>query len=91
MADPTLPETATRTTVTRTGHSRYTHSGNIRPEPPTIRLPASLKDTIDSLGANKWPLDQAWFPQQGAQIARAIRNGTAIGVSDGSYNPHQDQ
>ena len=84
------PATANRTTVTRIGHSRYTHSGCVPPRPQPTHLPASLQDTILSLDHYRWPLDHAWFPQQGTPIAQAIRQGTAIGVSDGSYNPHQD-
>ena len=57
---------------------------NTYPSPPS-----TLQSTINKLGDDKWPLNTAWFPNEGREIAEAIQASTAIGVSDGSYKPEQ--
>ena len=53
-------------------------------EIPTIH--ATIRDLIDSWGEEAWPLRDSEFGDS-EQIAIAIQNRTAHGVSDGSYMP----
>lgn len=51
--------------------------------------PPSLHSVIQSMGEKGWPLATAQFPDEGRQLKDAITQGTARGVSDGSYKREQ--
>ena len=78
----------TRTATITTGTNRVAITGFTDP-PPTQLPPQSLENHIATLGKCGWPIQTAWFPHQGLHIAQAIKDGTAIGVSDGSYQPNK--
>ena len=48
--------------------------------------PTTVEELLPSLGEDGWPLKTAWFPDE-ERLVQAIQNGTARGVSDGSYKP----
>ena len=68
--------------------ARVTHTGFATTH-HQIPHPHHLQILIDKIGPAGWPLATAWFPEEGSTLAEAIRKGTAIGVSDGSYKPNQ--
>jgi hypothetical protein len=53
--------------------------------PPAPSYP-SIKALIESW-PDSWPLTHSHFPPDPSSLIQAIRDGTAIGVSDGSYMP----
>ena len=55
---------------------------------PACQPPTDLSAHINKMGDINWPLQTAWFNDEGLTIANAIQTGTAIGVSDGSYKPN---
>jgi hypothetical protein len=66
-------------------HGRAQFEGFAHSIPDTPR-PASLRETINSLPDN-WPLELSTLPQDLSRLKEALINGTAVGVTDGSYRP----
>ena len=65
-------------------------TGYIATIPPVLE-PITITDRIQRMGAKGWPLNKTWLEMHHTTIATSIQNGTAIGVSDGSYKPNISQ
>ena len=77
-------------TAKRISHNSLSFTGSA-PPPPQVSTPISISETIATFGEARWPLNTAIFPEEGKPIADAIQQGTAIGVSDGSYKPGKNR
>ena len=69
------------------GAARFTGSASLHAAETDRPVAVTMRAHID-LQANYWPLRLSNFPNHGANIAKAIQQGTAIGASNGSYMPH---
>ena len=68
-------------------HSHWICSGyHHQPSTHNSTTPISLREIIDQLPDSiKWCADHFWASDNGDTIAEAIRQGTAVALSDGSY------
>lgn len=80
-----------RATVYITSSVRVLYEGSSPSCHHASSLPASIlsiPSILDEWGPSAaWPLRHSRFPNNGSLLATAIRNGSAHGVSDGSYMP----
>jgi hypothetical protein len=77
----TLPEDAERTTIT--DHSNFIWCHGSKPSQYTETTTLTLEDVIHE--HDQWAISHLNYPDNGQHIARALIQGTAIAVCDGSY------
>jgi hypothetical protein len=79
-----LPADAERTTVSEQPTFVWSQGSSSSLPPPPV--PHTLLDHIEA--NDRWAVRSIDTPQEGAQIARAIIQGNAIAICDGSYKDH---
>lgn len=75
-----------RATVKTLTYGRVRYEGSAPEVEERMRTPSTIQEHINKW-EDAWPLDISFFPNDGEQVAAAIREGTALAVADGSYQP----
>lgn len=75
-----------RATVKKLPYGRVRYEGSAPTVTREERPPETIKELIDEWD-QAWPLDRSSFPDEGREVADALRDGSAISVANGSYQP----
>lgn len=80
------PQGIWRATVKQLPYGRVRYEGSASEVEKEETNPTTIKELIDEWEL-AWPLESSSFPDNGRTVAEALRDGSAIAVADGSYQP----
>jgi hypothetical protein len=85
-ADPTLPMDLIRSDVSRRRERFILHSFGAHLQVPLRPVPIDLDSCLPPIPLlDQWALDEIWHTYNGSHVAGAIRQGTALAISNGYY------
>jgi hypothetical protein len=83
---PTLPKDLLRADVSVRRARFLLHSVGAHLLVPSRPPPTTLDDASKALPRlDQWAIDECWHSDNGLHLATALRHGTALAISDGSY------